>query len=359
MPAHIKSLFLLPALLHAFCVFAAPAPYVVTSYVELSIYTDEGYTTSAGHTQVDQSLYTYTEDVIPTITPLPSAISTYTEDSIYTHVSIVEIVLPPGSGSEPTIDYAAYSTSIDTSYVVPVTYTPPATCTGENWTYTTNVPVWVPDLVAIQLSPVTVSASATTYTYDHYNPTPTTAMIAVLNPTDVDPDDLASASSSYMPYEISYCESPTSDCAEATCTGSSDSGNGYYNGDYNSNYYDSSLRDLILICVLVPVGWMLLWLILGLWESWASFKGLMLGRERKRGLPYAWCCVSILFLCWVGPTYKAKSEAEQTELLEKWKAMKSGEKLKLWLKWGFRWKYPDMIGPEPEKSKRPFRQGCL
>jgi hypothetical protein len=353
------SSFLLPAFLHALLVSAAPAPYVVTSYVELSIYTVEDYITSGSQTVVAEYTYTNTEDVIPTVTPIPSAISTYTEESIYTHVSIIEIVLPPGSGSEPTIDYAAYSTSLDTIYVVPVTYTAPATCTGENWTFTTTVPVLVPNIVATQLSPVTVSASATTYSYLNYNPTPTTAMIAVLNPTDVDPDDLASASSSYMPYEISYCESPTTYCAEATCTSSSTSVSGDGYGNYNSYNYDTMIQPLILICVLVPVGWILLWLIIGLLESWASFKGLMLGKQRKRGLPYAWCCVNILFLCWVGPTYKAKSVEEQSELLEKWKAMKMGEKLKLWLKWGFRWKYPDMIGPEPDQSKRPFRQGCL
>jgi hypothetical protein len=105
---------------------------------------------------------------------------------------------------------------------------------------------------------------------------------------------------------------------------------------------------MILIAVLVPVSWIILWLIIGLWESWMSFKGVILGLHRKRGLPYAWCCVSIFFLCCVGPTYKAKSAEEQAELLEKWNAIKRSEKFKLWMKWGFRWNYPDMLGDEPE-----------
>ena len=85
----------------------------------------------------------------------------------------------------------------------------------------------------------------------------------------------------------------------------------------------------------------------------------MLGNKRKRGLPYSWCCISWLFLCWAGPTYAAKSEEERALLKTKWEEYGAGQKFKLWLKWGFRWKYPDVLGEEPEKAKRPFRQGCL
>jgi hypothetical protein len=52
--------------------------------------------------------------------------------------------------------------------------------------------------------------------------------------------------------------------------------------------------------------------------------------------------------------YTAKSKEEQEVLVEQWNALRAGEKFKLWMKWGFRWKYPGILGPEPEKVKGPF-----
>lgn len=343
---------LIPALF-ALATNVRAAPYVVTNYVVLSVYTNEGYTRT--WTTISESLETYTRTVQAPAAPV-AAITTITTNAEYTHVTVVEIVVPTGSRISAA-DISSY-----TSYVVPITYRPDATCTGQSWTFTSTVPVYVPDIVSL---PASVYSSATTYTYPHYNPSPTTQVLALLNPTDVNEEDLASASSAYAPRYMSYCYTPTTICPTASAaqctttfvsegsTFSSDGSRSYYYDDYD--YY----TPLILICVLVPVGWWLIWLIIGLWENWMSFKGIMLGQHRKRGLPYSWCCICWLFLCFVGPTYKAKSAEEQAELLEKWNAMKKREKLKLWLKFGFRWKYPGMIGPEPEIAKRALRKGCL
>ena len=59
-------------------------------------------------------------------------------------------------------------------------------------------------------------------------------------------------------------------------------------------------------------------------------------------------------MCFIGPTYTAKSKEEHEMLVEQWNALRTGEKFDLWMKWGLRWKYPDMLGPEPEKVKGPF-----
>ncbi|KAF4626737.1 hypothetical protein G7Y89_g11420 [Cudoniella acicularis] len=369
----MKSIFLLPAILHALRVSSAPAPapapYVVTSYIELSIYTESAFTGLS--TTIPVSLYTHTIGVNPTVTPL-SPITTYTDDSIYAHVSIVEIVLPAGEGQTPSYDYdlTATTTTTNMDYVVPITYKPAATCTGQSWSFVTNIPVTIPRIVQSQMVPVTTLTSATTYTYGDYNPTAYTSIIGVLNPTDVDASEVSYASSLYLPYEASYCATPTTYCttptaaASASCTVDwSYSDSTYNSGDGSQLFSDDTdnswLVAVILIAVLVPVGWALIWLIIGFWESWMSFKGLMLGLQRKRGLPYAWCCISWIFLCFTGPTYKAKSAEEQVVLKERWAAMGAGEKFKLWLKWGFRWKYPEVLGEEPEIAKRAFRQGCL
>ena len=354
----MRSFFPLPAVLCPLRVFGAP--YIVTNYVELSIFTEAGYTEF--ETTMTAQPYTYTIDVTPDVTPF-SALSTYTADSDYTDVTVIEVVLPTSAAQEITADFTA--DALETSYVVPITYTPSATC-SQNWTFTTTVPVYIPD--GVVLPPVTVSTSVTLETFLDYKPTPSSQVIAVVNPTDIASDDLASASSLAEPFGMSYCYTPTSYCpttASATCTPTfaydpSTASNNFHS-DPSSFFYDNNswLAPIILIAVLVPVGWILIWLIIGLVESWLSFKGVMLGLHRKRGVPYAWCCISIFFLCCVGPTYKAKSAEEQAVLRERWNAMKKREKLKLWAKWGFRWKYPEMLGDEPELAKRPLRQSCL
>lgn len=95
----MKSSLLLPTLLRSLGVFAAP--YIVTNYVELSIYTDPGYTEIS--TTASASFYTYTRDVTPDVTPI-SALSTYTVDSDYTDVTIVNIILPSDAVKEISVD---------------------------------------------------------------------------------------------------------------------------------------------------------------------------------------------------------------------------------------------------------------
>jgi len=340
------------------------APYIVTSYVVLSVYTESAYTYYGGRSTEPESYRTYTDGVAKP-TASVSVLSTMTESAAYADVTIVYEVLESGSPVSRT--YASNDLSaVYTSYVVPITYSADSTCSGQSWTLSTNVPVTLPAIITP--TPVTAITSTTTYPYGYYKEPQQTYVVAVLNATDVDASQVASASSYYAPSYMEYCYTPTTTCSTPTGTAaqckttfvydssSSSSGSRYYDDYYSDHYW---LTPLILICVLVPVGWFLLWLIVGLLESWMSFKGLMLGQHRKRGLPYAWCCISIIFLCWTGPTYKAKSPEEQAVLLERWKEMKKGEKFKLWMKWGFRWKYPTMLGEEPEIAKRALRQGCL
>ncbi|KAL2074372.1 hypothetical protein VTL71DRAFT_8150 [Oculimacula yallundae] len=352
------------------CAFLAlsvsAAPYIVTSYVVLSV-TTYSATTYTGYTYTEtapESTFTRTRYVAKP-TGSVTALSTVTSAG-YADVTIVYEVL--ASGSPITYSRNTDESNIHTTYVVPVVYTPDSTCTGQSWTFSTNVPVTVPAIVTP--TPVSVTTSATTNAYGYGGDPQRTYVVAVLNPTDVAVSQISYASSYYAPNYMSYCYTPTTTCytpvgTAAVCTPTFvyDRSSSSYRGgssstydDYYDNYY---LTPLILICVLVPVGWFLLWLIVGLFESWMSFKGLMLGQHRKRGLPYAWCCISIIFLCWTGPTYKAKSPEEQAVLLERWKEMKAGEKFKLWMKWGFRWKYPTVLGEAPPIAKRALRQGCL
>lgn len=194
----------------------------------------------------------------------------------------------------------------------------------------------------------------------------------------------------YQPYGMKQCYTPTTSCSTpiasatdgAICAtifkydygdessnglggigGGNTNGSGTGSGGSSRYRYDDvygyPYRSAFLIVILVPVAWVLLFFIFGLLESWFSFKGLMLGKQRKRGTPYLWCCISCFSLCCVGPTYKAKSVEEQAILAERWKELKVGKKLGLWLKWGFRWKYPDVLGEAPEVDRRALRERCL
>ncbi|KAI9639982.1 hypothetical protein NHQ30_011651 [Ciborinia camelliae] len=358
-------------------IFAAPAPYIVTSYVEVSVYTYEAAETIDGSTY-PAGVETLTEAIVPNATPVTNAIKTLTDTSEYAQVTIIEVFLPPGSGHRST----ATTTAPQTSYMVPITYKPYPSCTGsgQNWTYVTTVHVNLPTIIASFITPTSLTTSASTYTEFADIIDVQTQVEAFLNPTDVASVDLAMASDLHEPYLMSYCYTPTTTCttvlASASCNptwaypyssssnnndddyGSDSDDNAYYCDGYG---YCGTQHTILVIAICVPVCWIGFWLLIGLFESWFSFKGIMMGKRRKRGIPYAWACISLWFLCCRGPTYKAKSEEEQERLAIQWKEMGIPKKLQLWLKWGFRWKYPDMLGDEPERYKRPFRdsEGCL
>lgn len=352
---------------------ASAAPYVVTNYIHVSVKTIKGSTDEYGYTLSDVK-YTYTDKVVQA-TPI-SPIATITGTTDYADVTVLNLVVDSTlRSSYSKIDYLNYDTTyISTIFLIPITYIPDVTCTGQNWIYTSNVPVDLPAIVTLPAA--TLSTSATTYYRQHYKPTAYTSVYGILNVSDIASTYLASASSYNRPQPMTNCYTPSITCKVPTITGevprctttwvweypthdrhNHTNWDGYYD-DYD--YEDHWLRDIILISVLCPVGWCLIWLVVGFLESWLSFKGLMLGKHRKRGLPLAWCCISCLFLCWSGPTYKAKSVEEQTRLAELWKEMTAWKKFKLWIKWGFRWKYPvDILGEAPEVAKRALRQGCI
>ncbi|CAG8978762.1 hypothetical protein HYALB_00012747 [Hymenoscyphus albidus] len=350
---------IISVLLHAIDVLAAP--YIVTSYVELSVYTQYN------------GVKTYTKPVVlpSTITAPPTAIATSTRaDTYYTHVSIVDIVLSPGVRKSHSYDYEDSEDALYRTYMVPLTFNAPTSCSSTSWAFTTTVEIYIPPPVRGKISAATLSTSASTYTYEHCNPVPTTDVIAILNPTDVEPSDLASLNALATPtgsddigtediYTSRHPSRPTSTSTSSSDTSRSGSRYEYCGGSYSA-CYDSNYRALLTFILLVIFGWFLLWFLIGLLESWYSFKGLMQGEKRKRGMPYSWCCISWPCLCFTGPVYKARTPEEQVVLKQKWAEMKMGGKMKLWVRWGFRFKYPvELLGAEPEIYKRAFRQGCL
>ncbi|KFY90269.1 hypothetical protein V498_06062, partial [Pseudogymnoascus sp. VKM F-4517 (FW-2822)] len=103
-------------------------------------------------------------------------------------------------------------------------------------------------------------------------------------------------------------------------------------------------------------GWLGLFLIIGLIESYIAFSRLAHGRRARRGLPIAFAgmfpLLSCFFLCCHQRGFQAKTPAEQETLTAEWKAMGFFTKLGRWLKWGFRYKYPTFLGTPPLRRKR-------
>lgn len=109
-------------------------------------------------------------------------------------------------------------------------------------------------------------------------------------------------------------------------------------------------------------GWFGLFLIIGLIESWFTFRRAMLGQKARRGLPYGFACLCPIISCLSLITvkkYPAKSQEEQAFLVARWKDMSAGSSLGMWLKYLFRRKDPAAValgrpGPVPVPTGVPY-----
>ncbi|KAF8848206.1 hypothetical protein BDZ45DRAFT_681379 [Acephala macrosclerotiorum] len=214
--------FILILLLEALSIFAAP--WVVTSYVEVDIsvysgYTNTGIGTISGQTYSGRTTST-TRFVSPTGTTAPSGLTTLTTtNQYYSDVTVVEIVLPSGSGSTVFASFGGDESAV-TEFYVPVTYEPFTTCKSK-WKFATEVPIDVPTPVQPHLTPLAVSTLISNYSVSETSTTFTnyyTTVSALLNPTDVPDDAYKSASSEYQPDGVSLCVSPTTTAIENTAT---------------------------------------------------------------------------------------------------------------------------------------------
>ncbi len=94
--------------------------------------------------------------------------------------------------------------------------------------------------------------------------------------------------------------------------------------------------------------------VLGFVESFFWFRALMRGRRAWRLGTISWISISLWIYC-VTVITPARSREDQQVLEEQWNQMSAGTRFRLWMKWGFRHKYPvELLGPEP--GSREARQ---
>ncbi|OOF96895.1 hypothetical protein ASPCADRAFT_207009 [Aspergillus carbonarius ITEM 5010] len=358
--------------------FVSAAPWIVTEDFQEVVTTRTYYYETITTTLIEQ--------ITPTATSIPEAISTSTSTGTSNYdyyyydnskdVTIVQQLYPTGVGSvvdEYDDGYGYYDDDDDDAYhstvfAVNITYTAPTGCSSQ-WTRTSAVSVTPPSKVQDLLPRTAVATSFSVDSSRPFQPTTYTIDIVYVDPTQVPSSSLSS---------LSLYNRPTSLYTGAGCVYTGPSGGSSNYGDYGyptygsdggyGNYdwggygeeswfldsYPMGISPLALTLIL-SIGWIGLFLILGFIEAWVRFRRLMLGWQTRRGLPVCWSLtiipITLLLLCFFRKGYRARSQADGEVLAKRWKAMSIWTKLRLFFVWGFRFKYPPMLGPAPARVK--------
>ncbi|KAJ5594581.1 uncharacterized protein N7459_000789 [Penicillium hispanicum] len=352
--------------------FVLARPWIVTEFYEEVPVTNDPYYWETSAAIVTTSI----EEITPTVTSLPEAVSTITStDSYYSDVTVIQKLYPTGVGHSAEDDDNDYFGDTDdddddnyndvdsaddythsTVYVVNLTYSAPSGCSTQ-WTTTTAATVHPPNVVRSLLPKTAVSTSLSVDQSEAFRPTTVTVEYVWVDPTQVPSASLSSLS------EYNY---PSTLYSGSSCqyTGSSRSGyyDDYYDDDEDNWFFDSYWMGIspFALTMILLFGWIGIWLILGFIEAWVRFRRLMTGWQTRRGLPVCWSLLvlpmTLFLLCFFRKGYRARNAADAAELKQKWNDMSFWTKLRLFFVWGFRYKYPPMLGPAPARvqaSKRP------
>ncbi|KAK8038479.1 hypothetical protein PG993_006890 [Apiospora rasikravindrae] len=305
----------------------AHAASTTTAYVVVTT------TTTWDYAAASTELVTTTRTVHSYYTPTAHVTATSTYTNAMLDLEVVQLYVPAGSVDNHDLVYDiglgmpkyGGDGGTRTYWVAPITYTAPASCPTPFTVKTTDT--------------VSLAASRTA----DLHPTSTKASTGIWGPEEtLYLSELPSGVSpayghSYREY-IANCETPPS-------------------GPRPSSYGDHEVclrlrghlcmkwRYWIIVLSTVLPGLF----VLGFLESFFWFRQLMRGRRALRLGTLCWTFCSGWVACFtrVSP---ARDVADQPALVEQWKAMSAREKWLLWLKWGFRYKYPvELLGPDPRK----------
>ncbi|RJE20021.1 hypothetical protein PHISCL_07632 [Aspergillus sclerotialis] len=340
------------------------APWIVTEAYQEVVTTLPAY--------YSHSTVTRIQEVTPTATSLPEAISTITAvTSDYAFrpndITIVQKLYPTGIG-EAVDPYNKYHNGIYEShsgeyhmtvYKVNLTYTAPTGCSTQ-WTRTTAASVFPPAQIEDLLPRTAVETSISIDSRIPFQPITNTYDVIFVDPTQLPSTSLESLSYSHRPTAM-YTGGPHCEYYSDDYTYPSSSYYGY-DGDDRGWFFDSYYMGIspFALTLTLTIGWVGLMIILGFIEAFIRFRRLMTGWQTRRGLPVFWSLtimpITFLLLCFFRKGYRARSQADAEILRRRWAAMSLGTKLRLFFVWGFRFKYPPMLGPAPalvKASKRP------
>lgn len=353
--------------------FVQAAPWIVTDTYEQEVNTD-----------YYSELVTEINQISPTATLPVEALSTITSTNTIYDYTVVEKLYPTGYGEERDL-YDGYRNAINsdgtyhsTIYKVNLTFSAPTACSTQ-WTTTTAATVRPPYAIATLLPRDNVVTSTSIDNSQPFQPTTFIYEVVFVEPTQIPSRTLNSLSLYNTPtsrYIGSGCQytginSDYSGNSGYYADGTSSSGSGYYNYGYDDDYnwftstWGSGLGISYLAIVLIcGLGWIGIVFILGMIEAWVRFRRLMTGWQTRRGFPLFWSFIllplSLFCLFCFRKGYRARSKEDAAILQKRWDAMGFWTKMRLFFAWGFRFKYPTVLGPAPatvKSSKRPVESG--
>lgn len=334
-----------------------PTAWTITTYFEYYTKTYTGYT---------EGTVTYSGSESSTLVPAtptvkqPHATETITT-STYVNSALVyhSVILEPSQGPINT-GYPRSTSSYEYNVVFDLTL--PTDCTYTDSTTfvpaSTNVTeaLYLPE--DLDLAGVVTPISAVTFER-------VSVRTWQLNPTDVPQPFLDFPESRATPRLYERCESSYyhfdgnfSRCLKYQWQPLGDTlGGGYKCSNGRFHTWRLQVWSLIL-AILLP--WFGVFLFIGLWESFLRFQRLMRGEESRRGLPAAWGCLvpilALLLLKFRRDGFAALSRDERNSHKKQWEAMSAWKKLKLWLRYGFTYGYPPILGtPPPPRTQLPDR----
>lgn len=317
--------------------------YTVTSFIAVSTTTSKLYATCTTNCRV----YTDTTyiDVNPTATPTAKPLSSTTYTDSYDDVEVVSVFVDAAAvpSSDLLLTTPTYNYGVYTNYVVPVTWTAPASCPTP-FTVVTYTDYSPPYEVTGHLSAASTATSVYTYSSSHSTVTYFTYFLA---PTAVPSSVLAHPTSNY--YYSNYvarCSNPTARYGSSSGSGSG----GYHNGGDDSSDDGWQVCAVMTGCVSLAT-WVIVVatilptiFVLGFVESYCWFRRLMLGKSALRLGTVCWCCLSLWVIC-VTRQARARSKEDQVLLRQYWATLGAGKRIKYWFKHGLAWRYPvELLG---------------
>lgn len=335
---------------------ATSAAWVIPTYVvrETSTLTVGTFVyTDISSTFIDK--FTETNIVTLSITTAPAGatpITTTTSTDFFDDLTILNVELAaadlptplPTAPSEKLI-----TDGVEHIYIQKETFSNPASCSNAKpWSYSSRVTVYVPSEATYQLKPTSESTRTFTGYGSGYIDVPHETTIyhfltpgTVPTPSYDDDDGVAETDACNVPFEARYNYSDEHDDDDysvrpKSTSGSSDSSSTWDEWLSERKRYKGKMKTWILIIIiLLPCIF-----VLGFVESYFWFTKLMKGRSALRGGTVLWVFISLWAACLIrsenaGADQDWREKAEAT-----WNARGPGEKLKLWLMYGFRWSYP-------------------
>ena len=322
--------------------------WVVTSYFVVDITTS----TFTGSFTTETDTITNTWPVKDNFTPTASAaLSVSTSYQSYAwsgadDTSFVVIWLPasdvPASELVTTSDHSyGY-----TSYVQPIVYTPPASCSSRF-----KVTAWENvDIPTANVHLYPIRTINTTYSVETISPYYTQTSITAFFASQIISHDWAD-DYTYNNY-VKHCANPFNTTSVAyTGDGGYDGGDGSSGGDHSgSQWLCSDSGDyrcwiagwVIALAIIFPVLF-----VLGFIENYIWFRRLMLGKRTLRFGTVFWICITLLVL-FLTRRCPARSPEDQKELRAQWDKTSAGRRISLWFKYGFRHRYPiELLGEHP------------